>query len=176
VKDYKKVKFTTDNEGKNNNVSDIELYKEKEKSIGISCKVNNISIKHQRISSLCNQCNIKEEKKQKFIVEHKKLNDNWFNKIKDKINYCNIDKEEKNTMFIEFNNLVKKYLKQIKNVKYYYDFLISYNKIFVIKYDSKKKQVVVLNYLNVNEPKKTSKIEVNNNYINLEFDRGVRKY
>ena len=150
------------------------MYNEKEESIGISCKVNNISIKHQRISSLYNQCNFKEEKKEKFIEEYKKLNNNWYNKIKDKTNYCNINKEEKNVMFIDFNNLVKKYLKQIKNIKCYYDFLISYEKIFVIKYDNKKQQITIINYLNINDAKKISKIEVDNNYINLEFDNKIK--
>jgi hypothetical protein len=172
---YKNFRFTQDNDGKIGNVSDIELYNDDKNNIGISCKVNNISIKHQRPSSLCKQCNLTDKNIDKYNDEYKKCNDKWYNLIKDKITFDKIDKDDKNNLYKEFNELVKKYLDILNDeqIKYFYKFLINYNNIYVLYHDTKKNQIIIYNYIKLKEPTKIKSIELKDNRIIINFNNDI---
>jgi len=173
--EFNRIKITDPCDGKKGNVSDIELYNDKNENIGLSCKVNNISIKHQRPSSLCNQCGLDNENIKKYKSEYKNYNDFWFKKINNKINFDNIDKNEKFKLYKSFNKLTQKYLNKLDSnqVTKYYNFLINYNHVYVLKHETKKKQIKLYDYLYKNSPTKINSIVIKENHIIIYFNNGI---
>jgi hypothetical protein len=133
LKNYKIIKFTKDTNGKKGNISDIEIYDDYNKCIGFSCKVNNISIKHQRPSSLYRQTGMNKEDCDIFKKEYKICNDKWFNIIKQYITFNKINYEEKIKMYKEFNNIIIQYLNKLSEIEIqkFYNFLINYEKVYL---------------------------------------------
>lgn len=173
--DYNKIKFTTDNDGKKGNVSDIELYDKKNNHIGFSCKVNNISVKHQRPSALYKQCSLNDKDTDKYKKQYKEVNDKWFGKINELGTFDKIEQNEKNNLYKDFNKLTKKYLEKLnkEQVGNFYSFLIQYKQIYVLKHDTKKNQIILHNYIETPIPKKIISAKINDNHITINFDNEI---
>jgi len=172
---YDKIKFTNDCDGISGNVADIELYKNNDEKIGLSCKVNNISIKHQRPSSLYKQCNFDDMYSELYKEEYKKYNDKWYENTKDKITFDKIDKDEKFKLYGDFNQLTKKYLEKISDIQTqsFYKFLISYEHIYVIHHDSKNNKISIYNYCKTKLPTKINSISIKDNHLKILFDNDI---
>ncbi len=175
-KNYTIIKFTKDNDGQKGIVSDINIYDVHDNYIGFSCKVNNISIKHQRPSSLNKQIGMNEHTEILFKNEYKICNDKWYNKIKNQITFNKIDKNDKTIMYSEINNIVFKYLNKMTSdeIKFYYNFLINYDKIYVLKHNTIKKKLLLYDYVNKTQPTKILSIEIIKQYIYILFDNNIK--
>lgn len=173
---YKIIKFTKDNDGKNGTVSDIEIYNSDKNCIGFSCKVNNISIKHQRPSSLYIQSKMNSQNSNIFKQEYKICNDKWYNKLKNCITFNKIEDIDKMEMYKEINTVIFKYLKIMTyaEIKFYYNFLIHYEKVYVIKHDVIKKKLILYDYINKTQPSKILSIEIEKQYIYILFDNNIK--
>lgn len=175
IDNYNKIKFTTDNDGKRGNVADIELYKNDGTYMGLSCKVNNISLKHQRPSALFKQCDMEEDQSSRYRSDYKKCNNKWYNILKQHKKFNEVDENLKKEMYKDFNELTKQYLETLdpKQITYFYKFLIEYDKICILKLDTRIRQLTTYKYLDNNDPKRIKSIKVNNNHININFDNGI---
>ena len=173
---YITVKFTKDSDGKKGNTSDVELYDNNNNFIGISCKVNNISIKHQRPSSLYKQIGMDQQKIDEFKQEYKLCNDIWYTKFEKLLTFDKIDHEQKMSMYIDFNNIIKKYLNSCSDIQIqnYYNFLIHHNKIYILKHDIAKKKIVLYDYINTPSPTKISSITSENQNIKIMFNNNIK--
>jgi hypothetical protein len=171
---YNKLRFTTDNDGKKGNVSDFELFTN-DAFIGFSLKKNNISIKHPRPSALSKQCNLNKDNTIKYKEDYMKCNNNWYDKIKHLYTFDKINIMEKDKMYLDFNNNTKKYLENLSSEEIitFWNFLIQYDKIHILKYDTKKQQLVLYNYLYLSQPKTIKSINVKGKHIIIIFDNGI---
>lgn len=172
---YKTIKFTKDNDGKKGITSDVELYNDNN-FIGISCKVNNISIKHQRPSSLYRQMDMNQQKTEEFKQEYKICNDKWFNKFQKLTTFDKIDATDKITMYSDFNNIIKNCLNMCteEQTKKFYNFLIHYDKIYILHNDVKKKKITLYDYLNTPLPTKILDITNKNQNITILFNNNIK--
>jgi len=185
INTYNKIKFTQDNDGKKGNVSDFELYGSNDgyntdniknhDIIGFSLKKNNISIKHPRPSAFNKQSNLNEANSIKYKEDYLKCNIKWYEKIKILETFNKIKALDKEQLYLDFNNNTKKYLEKLNSeeVKAFWKFLINYNKVYIVKYDTKKKQIILYDYLTTPDPKLINSIEVKGNHIIISFDNGI---
>jgi hypothetical protein len=117
LKDYTKIKINSDNDGRLGNSNDITLYNGDDKSLGISIKNNNLSIKHPRAGSLS-----KLFKNSDYNKKYNNLNDSWYNGFVksdiEKFNEC--EKSSKMDMYNDFVQLLvqelSKYESNIINI------------------------------------------------------------
>ena len=171
---YNKIKFTQDNDGRIGNVSDFELYGNNE-HVGFSLKKNNMSIKHPRPSAFYNQCNLNKDTSIRYKEDYMKCNNLWYEKIKNMNTFDKINTIMKQQLYIDFNNNTKKYLDNLSldEISTFWNFLIQYECVYILKYDTHKKQIILYNYLNIMEPTKINSIEVKDNHIIIIFNNSI---
>lgn len=172
---YTKIKFTQDNDGKKNNVSDIELYDNDGNKIGFSLKKNNISIKHPRPSSFDKQCNLNEATSKEYKESYAKINNILYEINKKSGTFDKISKDDKNKLYLEINNNTKKYLEILSSdeVHAFWKFLINYEHVYILQYDTNKKQIILYNYIDIPDPKTIKSIKVEDNHIIICFDNDI---
>jgi len=121
--------------GKKSKVSDIILYLKNNEEINLSCKNNNVSLKHQRPSSLAKQMILSQNDIDKYNNEYKSINDKIYNKFtKNNVLFNTLEKHKIYKMYIKINELVKKWLEtaNISSIQHYFNFLISIEKKYII--------------------------------------------
>lgn len=171
----KYYKLTNEYEGVNGIVADIVLYDQEHNIYPISCKHNNVSIKHQRPSNLDKQLQLDDETSCLFRLEYKKVNDDLYNDIKQYHLFSNVPKEQKNLLYNRVNDLVMKHINFSNeyNVKSLYSFLLSVDETFIVKYDNKVKEITMYDNVNVQKPFNIVAIKNSYNSLLIGFDNGI---
>lgn len=177
IKSYSNKKMTeytlnSDNAGKTGVVSDVIVHFEDGSSLPISCKRNNISFKHQRLTSFAKQCNINEIE---YKTSYKNLNDKWYNDIKHHNQFCRMTEDEKMVMYSEFNMFIERYLREltVDQVSTWYNFIMSIERKIILHWDDKTNTFTVYDYINKPIPQAITSLNVTNNYLQVAFDNGV---
>ena len=132
-----KFEWISDMKGREGRSEDFVLY-DGEKSISISCKKNNTSIKHQRPSNMYAHMGLSNEEKNNYISKYKQLNDDWFKKTEKYQTFSFIPAQDKLQLYSEINSVVLEFLLKAKSTTFY-EFLFASNPPFVLKNDTRKK-------------------------------------
>lgn len=170
---FESFSLMSDSHGGKGNNTDIAIYEKNNNVINISCKNNNISIKHQRPSGFPGQAKL--EQSQEYADQYKTCNDKWFNKLKELTTFDKIDESEKMTMYQDFNDITYNYLTKCnpEQIQNYYNFLISYDRSYIFKLNPKNKSLILYDYSIVNLPTKIIKITKYKQYLEIFFDNHI---
>ena len=171
---FKSYKLMSDNHGTKGNNTDIIIY-QNNNYINISCKTNNISIKHQRPSGFPKQAKLCIHKSEQYIIDYKKCNDKWYIKFKNLITFDNIIENDKMLMYQDFNNITCNYLYKCneQEIINFYNFLISYDRSYIFNLNRKKRNIIIYDYSNVKMPTQISMITQYKQYIEILFDNKI---
>jgi hypothetical protein len=171
-----------DGEGAKGNPTDIIL-RSKSKSINVSLKHNNLSLKHQRLPSLFSQLGLKDNTEEKKYRENiKKVSNHFYRTAKETNDSFTLFSELKqNDKDIIDNNLYKPLLAQYcstlsnynndsKLVSNYFYFLIG--NVDYIHVKVSESEIKIMQFNSIQKPNSLSvKSKNNSNYI-LDFDNG----
>lgn len=168
-------KLTSEYEGKNGSVADIVLVDDQGDKFPISCKKNNMSVKHQRPSNLDKQLHLTDDDSSKYRLEYKQVNDEFYNKIKECGTFNKICREIKDQLYTQVNDVVMKYINDANttSVQAFYKFLLSVEEKFILQYNDNAKQLTLYDNINVQQPTKMVAKKKNDNYLIVECDNGV---
>lgn len=161
----------TDNQGKLGESSDIFINTNK-RQIKISCKNNNLSLKHQRPSSLPAQINMNYKDSLEFKKKFSRLNEHYYTLFKDVEYFNRLTKDDIYEMYSDINELISEYLQKYlieANKNSFLEFLLSYspNK-FIFQWLEKSNS---LNVIDLDSSYSTPiKISFNLNYIYIRLD------
>lgn len=139
--------MTQDNDGTRGITSDIYVCNTTT-SIGISCKRNNLSIKHQRPRALIQHLMLSKETELEYKTEYDKLIGNFYNTANTaKHILFNQVGESKHKLYSDINELACKYISAAadENKLHLIKFMLSANEknSFILHYNDKKKSFKV---------------------------------
>lgn len=166
----RKVKYyqlLDDNKGREGITSDIILHTTRNEHIGLSCKRNNMSIKHPCPSGMHRY--LSSDKRGLYMDAYKSLNDKWYKAFMKYEYYNKIPYDRKHHMLNEFVVLVDKYLNSE-----YIKFLLSYNpgqENYIVCMKDNKDTVNIMRMKRIRAFKFSTDVKNSNIYITLN---GIR--
>ncbi len=176
-KNLNTYKLASDIDGQQCKSADIILYDDENNIYPISCKYNNISIKHQRPSSLYKQLALSESLSLLFKKEYNDCISSIYNNLKIYKKFLDLPKNLKNNLYSQIIDLVYQYLVKISlvstNVYRFYNFLISTDTI-IIGYDFRKKNLNIYELKNLDIPTQFIINKRKSNYLDIEFNNGIK--
>lgn len=122
--------LVSDDQGRIGDTSDIKIHTSSGKVINISCKNNNLSIKHQRPSNLGKQMNLSDADTRKYREKYMKVNDRYREKWQQYERFNQIDKDQKWRLYRRVNKVVRKQIKRSSTdcQEYFVKYLMSADK------------------------------------------------
>lgn len=168
-------RLNTDNMGKQGIVSDVVIVDDMKNDISLSCKKNNLSLKHQRPSNLDSHLQLDEALSTAYREKYKNVNDTLHKEIQAFKTFKDIPYDKKEKVYGCINKLVIETLQEASqtHVARLYEFIVSVEKKLVLLYDSSARQLKVYNYLLQDIPKSMEVTSKNNNYVCIKFDNGL---
>ncbi len=161
-----------DNDGKEGKPEDIYCKLDSDEIIGISCKRNNMSLKHQRPSSLHKF--ICEKHAKTYTEEYNALNDKWKKELTIYDKWSQIPKDKKDLLYKEFNDLYMNYLTKYVNTKDYYNFLFGIENKIIIHWVPNKNIINIHDYTRQNIPESMTTTMDSNNKLQIEFSNNIK--
>lgn len=166
--------FLQDVRGRYGESADIILYTNL-RMLKISCKCNNLSIKHQRPSNLHEQLNLSKNDSYVYGEAYGIINDKCYNVIKDEGVFRNLSKEVKYHIYSLFNELVRIFLMKISSSQLYkfLDYIISPGRdkyIFHANTKNGKLTIIKLQYIDYS----VKIIKIVRNSLVIELDKGIK--
>lgn len=143
--------------------ADILLYnRDSDRSVGLSIKHNNMSIKHHRPHMLHKQMRLSSDLSFEFQNEYKRIEDKWLKFTSSFSKYNEIDAFDRRKMLNDFNVLTTKWLNNnIAHISTYVNFIMDKQTPYILKVNSngtvevyKKKRYIINNpFIYVNHEK-----------------------
>lgn len=169
-RDIRYVQLLKDSQGKEGVTSDLVLHTSNGKQIGISCKKNNLSIKHPCPKGILRFLSPPDDTT--FIKDYEALNRKWYNKIVKYELFRNVPPATKQRMLQQFTGYITPYI----NTQYV-KFLLSYSphkENYLIHFnDSKQHKDRIRIYKMKNVCFNGLSVEQHKHWIHVKLPRGI---